>query len=266
MKSNRLVRTILIFSIVMGTLSLMLMLFSTIRRSNNIYISIDLETMKLVQLEEPQDGDPIAIVDTTLGEIRFVLYPQYSPNAVKNFTELAESGYYDNTYVFNAQSGAYSGMGTPNKDGSLAEGHDESRERIKRELHQDLWPFRGAVCCVNTTIERGLKERILGGGTYYCGSRFNILNSIKFDEEVSNEMRGYSVSDKLDDAFIEKGGIPNFSQQMTIIGQTYKGYDVVDALASLEAEENGDYRTPIEDVMIKSVKISTYSSEEEKED
>ena len=50
---------------------------------------------------------------------------------------------------------------------------------------------------------------------------------------------------------------------MTIIGQTYKGFDVVDKLASLESKTNGTYLVPVEDVMIKSVKISTYTAEDE---
>lgn len=50
---------------------------------------------------------------------------------------------------------------------------------------------------------------------------------------------------------------------MTIIGQTYEGFDVVDALASLESEKTGSYKTPKEDVMINSITIGTYSSSEE---
>ena len=100
MSGNKtLVRSVLIFTLVMGIMAFMVMLNSSIRAENNNYITVDPETMKLVQLEGPKEGDPIAVVDTTLGEFRFVLYPQYSPNAVKNFTDLANSGYYNGTYV-----------------------------------------------------------------------------------------------------------------------------------------------------------------------
>ena len=92
LKKNNVVRLVLIFTLIMGVSSLVIMLSNTLMARNNNYITIDPETMKLVQLDPPKDGDPIAIVDTTLGEYRFVLYPQYSPNAVANFTELAEQG------------------------------------------------------------------------------------------------------------------------------------------------------------------------------
>jgi peptidyl-prolyl cis-trans isomerase B (cyclophilin B) len=83
---------------------------------------------------------------------------------------------------------------------------------------------------------------------------------VKFDEEFSEEIRSSSFSSVLAEVFIEKGGIPNFSQQLTIIGQTYLGYDVVDKLASLEAQDNGKFYTPKEDVKIISVKIDTFKT------
>lgn len=259
-KKNNAVRLVLIFTLIMGVSSLVIMLRNTLVARNNSYITIEAETMKLVQLDPPKDGDPIAIVDTTLGEYRFVLYPQYSPNAVANFTELAKQGYYNDTYVFHSDSGVYSAAGAPNKNGNA---NDNSHELVERELNQDLWPFKGAVLAMNTTFERSFKQKFLGGGTYYNGSRFMTLNTVEFSDEFKQEIRDYSESEKLADAFIEQGGVPNFSQQMTVIGQTYKGMDVVEKLASLEVQEMGAYKVPVQDVKIKSVVIGTYSAAEE---
>ena len=260
-KKSNFGKIIIITAIIMGALTLGLMLLTTAREQNNSEsIEIDLATMELVQLNEPKEGDPVAIVETSIGEVRFRLYPEYSPNAVNNFISLAESGYYDDTYVFNAQHGAYSSLGAPNKDGSVNGSFSDEKEHIERELHQNLWPFRGAVCMMNNTYDRTFKQRILGGGTYYNGSRFNIVNSVKFDDEFSQEIRDSSMSTVLAETFIEKGGIPNFSQQLTIIGQTYAGFDVVDKLASLESQDNGKFLTPKEDVKIINVKIDTFKA------
>ena len=256
------IKLFIIAAIVMAAVSLALMLLSGARESNSTYITIDPETVELVQLQPPQDGDPIAIVDTTLGEFRFVLYTDRSPLAVKNFTELAESGYYDGTYVFNSESGAYSAAGCPQKSGSLPEGYDTSRELITRELSQDLWPFRGAVMSLNSTVDRGFKEYLLGGGDYYNGSRFALINTVELTDEEKTELTENSAVEGLGQAFAELGGIPNFSQQMTVIGQTYEGLDVIEALASLETSDNGIYKIPVDDIMINSVVISTYSSGE----
>ena len=177
-----------------------------------------------------------------------------------NFTELANSGYYHGTYVFHAESGVYSAAGAPNKDGSAK---DNSHELVERELSQDLWPFKGAVLAMNTTVKQNFKEKILGGGTYYNGSRFIMLNTVTYDDEFKEELKNSSESEALADAFIENGGVPNFSQQMTVIGQIYSGMDVAEKLAQLETNDIGVYKFPKEDVLINSVTISTYSSEDE---
>ena len=262
-KSSGMLKLIIILSLVMGGLTLILLTLSGIREKNETYITIDTDTVKLVQLEPPSEGDPIAIVDTTLGQFRMVLYPEKSPNAVKNFTELAESGYYDGTFVFNSDSGAYAAAGCPQKTGALPEGYDKDRELVERELSQDLWPLKGAVCALTTTVDRTFKQKILGGGTYYNGSRFAVINTIEMTDEIKEGLRsGQETGNIVAEAFIEHGGIPNFAQQMTVIGQTYEGMDVVEALSSLETRNNGVYKIPVEDIMIKSVTISTYSEEQ----
>ena len=70
------------------------------------------------QFTAPASGDIIAIFDTSLGEVRAVLYPDAAPMAVYNFVGLARSGYYDNTtiwrseYGFAVQGGDATGTGT----------------------------------------------------------------------------------------------------------------------------------------------------------
>ena len=135
-KKNNFPKMLILMTLTMGAFSLALMLFATTRdQNNNKPISIDLSTFRLVQLEEPKVGDQIAIVDTTIGEVRFKLYPEYAPEAVNNFVKLAESGAYNDTYVFDAQNGAYSAMGAPNRNGSINGSYSQDSEHVERELH-----------------------------------------------------------------------------------------------------------------------------------
>ena len=60
----------------------------------------DYSTMKLVQFDEPYDGQPTADIETTLGTFRIVLYPEYCPNTVKNFVDRANEGYYNGKPVY----------------------------------------------------------------------------------------------------------------------------------------------------------------------
>ena len=47
------------------------------------------------QLNKPTEKDTIAIVKTSMGEIKIKLFPEYAPKAVENFTTHAKNGYYD---------------------------------------------------------------------------------------------------------------------------------------------------------------------------
>lgn len=256
---NPAIKAVLIFTLIMGVFSLVIMLSANLKSAkNDTTIAIDPSTLVLVQLQEPQEGDPIAIVDTTLGEFRMVLYPQYSPNAVANFVDLAESGYYNDSYVYNIESGVYASAGSSDNNGSVG---DTSHEKTVRELNQNLWPFKGAVCMLNTSVDKTFKEKLFGGGTYMNGSRFALLNTIEFDDDTIKEMRDSSEYQDVTDAFIEKGGIPNFSQQMTVIGQTYEGIEVIEAITAADSENNGHFNVPKEDIKINSVVISQYSPE-----
>lgn len=258
MKKNGLLKLVLVLTAVMGLLTAFFLYTSVKQAENNTYITIDPDTMNLIQLQPPKENDTIAVVDTTLGQFRFVLYPEQSPNAVKNFIELAQSGYYDNTFVFSSESGAYSAMGSKLKNGEMPQGYDKSRELVERELSQDLWTFKGAVCSMNTTVDRTFSEKVFGGGKYFNGSRFMVINTIQFDDDTKKALLESSSNEKLNKAFADMGGIPNFAQQMTVIGQVYEGLDIVEALSNLETENSGIYSLPKEDIMINSVTIAEY--------
>ena len=60
---------------------------------------VDMSKVQLIQLDEPESDAPAMKITTTAGTIVAELFPEQAPAYVKQFTELAESGYYDDTYV-----------------------------------------------------------------------------------------------------------------------------------------------------------------------
>ncbi len=233
--------------------------------SNQGYTYVDVETMELVQTQEIEEGAPIAVIETSYGEIRAVLYPEYAPQTVEQFISLAESGYYNDTYVFEQKEDVYFAAGTPNADGSLGE-ENRTNEHVPLEVHQNLWPFKGALCVLNTSVEGGFFDRLFKNTETFTGSRFMVLGSVDFtDEEFVTQFREASGSEELADAFIERGGVPNFAQQMTVFGQTYEGLEVVEAIcaAAVQAETNAaGYTPPAEECKIISVTIGEYRAEQ----
>lgn len=225
----------------MCTITIAVTLYSCSQAKESM--NIDFDTIELVQLNEPDDDDTVAVIKTSLGEIKAVLYPEYAPNTVNNFIQLAQSGYYDNTYVFRTNENVYFAAGSPNQDGSLNDGYNKENENIANEYHQNLWPFKGALCAVSSSG--------------YGGSRFLFVNSIEFTDEIKEGLLSSSENTLLADAFIEHGGVPNYAQQMTIFGQAYEGLDIVELISSKESDPDNE-NIPYEEIMIESVEISTY--------
>lgn len=232
--------------------------------SNQGYRYIDVDTLEFVQDQEIPEHAQIAVIDTSLGEIRAVLYPEYAPQTVAQFVRLAQDGYYDNTYVFEAKNNVYFAGGSIDNLGTLPENTPASQERLPQEIHQNLWTFRGALCAVNTATDTSFTKRLFKTETYYTGSRFMILNSVDFsDPEFLEQFREASGSEELADLFIEKGGVPNYAQQVTVFGQVYEGLDIVEAICSAQLREENiqGYTSPVEDILIRTIQISEYIPE-----
>lgn len=251
-KMNKTAHTILKFAFFgMLIFTCFYTLNSCIIANSGLSTSIDLDTINLVQLDEIDDDAPVAVITTDFGTIKAVLYPEYAPETVAYFTELAESGYYDNSHIFYIEGGTYFAGGTQSEDGLLPSDFNEEKESIENELTQDLWPFKGALCS-------------MGKGLGYSGSRFFFVNTIDFTEDVIEEMRSLiteGTENPVIDSFIDLGGIPDYSQQFTVFGQTYEGFDVIEDITAQEYDEENN-NLPINEIIIESIVISTYGEQQ----
>lgn len=199
------------------------------------------------QLAEPQEGDPIAIFDTSLGEIRVVLFPQYAPMAVKNFVGLCEQGYYNNTlfhravYGFVVQGGDASGTG--HQGSSIWDNNP-----FPSEYSSDLRHFSGALCAANSPED-----------PISTTSQFYFVQSLPqpLEESLRTAMADAGTSSEVLDAYDAVGGLPYLDYTDTVFGQVYKGMEVVDKIALSDTDETD---RPVEEIRIKSVTVSTYGS------
>ncbi len=227
------------------------------------YINMDYAT--LVQLDEPEPDAPAMRMHTTAGDIVAELYPEQAPKYVEQFQTLAESGYYDDTYVFQVESGVYFEAGTPNADGTLKAGTDATYEKVEREVSADIWPLRGAFCAPVTMQEGGFWDRLTKNMTSYCGTRFAVCNTIEFDADAEKELASVSEQAKeISDAFLERGGIPNYSQQMTIFAQAYgdESFETIEKISNAAlktATSEGGFTAPQEDILITGIEFGSYA-------
>ncbi|MCL1824173.1 MAG: peptidylprolyl isomerase [Oscillospiraceae bacterium] len=216
----------------------------------NPILDYDFSEMKLIQLEEPYEGQPIFTVYTTLGEFSAMLFPDDAPNTVENFISRAEEGFYDNKPVFAVKETEYFITGALNDEGT--QGVTSDGNLIPNEYSVNLWPFKGAVMAFS-------------GKQGFGDSRFFTLGSVPFEDRIADEMRNAVrrdgsklIPDELIQAFQENPNIAEASGGYTIFAQVYNGFDVLDKILTLKSDE--DSLRPFDEILVEKIELSEYYS------
>ncbi len=162
--------------------------------------SASTNTSNNMQTQPPQKGDTIATIETTKGAIKIKLFTDLAPETVKNFTELAKDGKYNNVPFhriindFMIQTGDFD-----KKNGTGGYSYKGPGTKINDEVTSKLVHLNGTVSMANA-------------GPNTNGSQFFIVSSKKDNSYLNGH---YSV-----------------------FGQVFEGQDVVDDLASVETDLN----------------------------
>ena len=194
------------------------------------------------QIREIQQGDVVALMKTTMGDIKILLFPDAAPKTVENFTTHAKNGYYNGIIFhrvipdFMIQGGDPTGTG---RGGESIWGRS-----FEDEFSVDYHNIRGALSMANA-------------GPSTNGSQFFIVQAKEVDAGLLSQMeqlsdRGFPTECVED--YKALGGTPWLDFKHTVFGQVYDGMDVVDAIACVKTAR-GD--KPVEDVIINSIEIAT---------
>lgn len=222
----------------------------------SVISSYDFSEMRLVQLEKPYEGQPLITVETSLGTFKAVLYPEYAPNIINNFTKRIKEGFYTHKSIFAIMNEAYFLTGANNEEGTS--GLTDDGNPIANEYSVNLWPFKGALMS------------FYGGETGFGDSRFFVVGNVPFSEEDAEELRSIKsessgetaaeqlVPEELIQAFIKNECVVGLSGVYTVFGQTIEGFDVLDKLLVLPSDE--ETSKPLEDVFIEKIELSEYKS------
>lgn len=211
-------------------------------------------SMEFIQLSPPKDGDKIAIIDTDYGEIRVVLYEQYAPVKVQSFIDKSNEGDYDDMEVKGVQNDVYFLTGGFENSKGQYIGRTENDELLANEYTPELWPFRGALL--------GFSERagFNDARWFMCWDDEENLtpdavNELKSGAATIEDEQQRDNMLVLFDKFYEAGGVFGMAGECTIFGQTYLGFDVVEKLTHIPADDQG---MASQTVKIKSVTISQF--------
>lgn len=200
------------------------------------------ESAEQVSIEYPQltnevlPNEKVVEMETSMGTIKIKLFPEYAPKAVENFITHSKEGYYDGVIFhrvindFMIQGGDPQGTGTG--------GESIYGQPFEDEFSTQLFNFRGALSMANS-------------GPSTNGSQFFIVQSSSLSPDLKQQMEEVGYPEEIIEAY-EEGGTPWLDHKHTVFGQVIEGMDVVDKIASVEV---GERDKPVEDVIIKSIKV-----------
>ena len=230
------------------------------------------------QFSEPEEGETIAILHTSMGDVTVRFFEEEAPKAVENFVTHAENGYYDGLEFFRVMEDLVQ-SGDPENTGKG--GESIWGGTFEDEIVEYLSPYYGALCMANKGIDKN-------------GSQFFIVTADSTDTskvEACNELaaKAEKVSEEKIRMYQEKGGAMWLDSQIgtlyetnfvytatrhTVFGQVLEGMDVVEAISQVDtysevqaADATIDdpeqtkvlKNKPKEAVTIDSIEITTYS-------
>jgi len=167
------------------------------------------------------EGNPSAIIHTSMGDIQIELFAEEAPISVKNFINYAESGAYDGTIFhrvishFMIQGGGF----TPDMV------KKPTGEPIRNEANNGLSNARGTIAMARTNDPHSATTQ------FFINTQDNI--ALNYTGEENSRTWGYAV-----------------------FGKVTSGMDVVDAIRFVETTTVPPYSdVPVEPVIIESVEI-----------
>ena len=184
-------------------------------------------------LAQPQKGEQIAVMHTSMGDITLRLFPDKAPKAVENFVTHAKNGYYNGLIFhrvirdFMIQGGDPTGTGMG--------GESIWGKPFEDEFDLECRNYRGALSMANA-----------GPGTN--GSQFFIVQASSVPASMLAQMkqladRGFPAA--VTENYEKIGGTPWLDFKHTVFGQVCAGMEVVDAIAAVAVGANDKPKTPV---------------------
>ena len=199
------------------------------------------------QMADPEEGETIAIFHIEdYGDITVKFFEDVAPNAVENFITHAEEGYYDGLTFHRVIEEFMIQGGDPEGDGSG--GESIWGEDFAEELSTTVLPYKGALCMASQ-----------GTGTSTLGSQFFIVQA-NYTDTMESYLSYYGYSNLLTSYQTYGGDLYDLAiyAQYTTFGQVIDGLDIVDEIAAVDTDDSDK---PVEDVIISSIEITTYTEQ-----
>lgn len=242
------------------------------------------------QLDMPNEGDTIAVIHTSLGDITLRLFPDQAPKTVTNFLTLASEGKYSNTAFHKVVDGNMIQGGHIGEDTNNPNGVSSYGVPFEDEFCDKLFNIRGSVAMVSSGADTNGSQFIINqagvssfkdnGGWVELDSKWKEaqkqLSNYKDSDFLSayieqNSVNCYDtdiVSQEIRDLYSKNGGNPEYDgaynavdRGNTVFAQVIDGMNVVDKIAKVKTDKD---KKPENAVLIESIEAKKYSADKTK--
>ncbi|WP_085833220.1 peptidylprolyl isomerase [Clostridium merdae] len=221
------------------------------------------------QLDKPTAGEEIAVMKTSMGDIKLRFFPEAAPKTVDNFKQLSKKGYYNgitfhrvvNNFVIQGGDPTATGLG----------GESAFGKAFEDEFSKSLLNLRGAVAMANSGpntngsqffINQAPISAFYGWEYYEQGYELYKQNPEAVTARHGTLVDMSKISDAYKKLYTENGGNPTLDgaynttgRGHTVFAQVFEGLDVVDKIAAVEV---GEGNKPLKDVTITNITLEKY--------
>jgi len=176
-------------------------------------------------VDDPKKGDEVAVLDTSLGKVVLMFYPDKAPNHVKNFIKLAKEGFYDGTRFHRCIPGF------------MVQGGDPKSKALSK------------------VGEWGTGGHEVDGKEVTVMAEFNDVSHVRGILSMARSAEPDSASSQF---FITVKDSPFLDQQYSAFGKVVSGMDVVDKIVLTGDANNNGAVEPSKAIVLKSVKIEKW--------
>ncbi len=231
------------------------------------------------QLEKPEKGDTVAVIKTSMGDITLRFFPEYAPNTVNNFVELAKAGKYDGVLFHRVMNDFMIQTGDCENNNGTG-GTSIYGSAFEDEFCDKLLNIRGSVAMANSGRDTNGSQFFINQSKsssaieQYKSNWKSIVSQLKATKDQPSSvavLNNYGTScpntdavpDEMVKLYEENGGNiwldgaynPSDAGH-TVFAQVIDGMDVVDKIAAVDVDSTTS--KPLEDVTIDTVEIKEY--------
>lgn len=218
-----------------------------------------IKDVNLIQFKDPAPGSEIAVMKTSMGEVRIMLFREQAPKTVENFVVHSKEGFYNGLTFHRVIDGFMIQGGDPEGTGmggySIYKDAEGKPTGFEDEFTTDLWNFRGALSMANTgqPMSNGSQFFIVQSPEIVLNDPQDPARVLTKDEKLAM-LKQATFPESVIEKYSENGGTPGLDMRHTVFGMVIDGMDIVDQIAKVETNESDK---PIEPVIIESITIET---------